>query len=94
MEHQAELENDKPQLNRVDAPTTAFLDLEYTEERQVMFKIGGEISYTKDGTNEKAHILTGTFYNEEMNSNLRLESGEEIITHANHIARLDDTAIP
>ena len=33
--------------------------------------------------------MTDTSYNEGMNSNLRLESGEEIINHATHMARLD-----
>ena len=54
-----------------------------------MFNIGEDIRYTKVVQNEKSHILTGTSYNEGMNSNLRLESGEEIINHATHMARLD-----
>ena len=33
MEHQVEIHNDKPQLDRVDAPPTAFVDVEQTGER-------------------------------------------------------------
>ena len=58
-----------------------------------MFNIGEDIRYTKVVQNEKSHILTGTSYNEGMNSNLRLESGEEIITHSTHMARLDNPDI-
>ena len=66
------------------------MDAEQTGESQVTFNIGEEIRHTKDGHNEKSHILTGTFSNEVMKYNFRLESGEEIITHTNHTARLDD----
>ena len=93
MEHQVELHNAKPQPDGVDAPPTSFLDAEYTGERQVAFNICEEIRYTKDGHNEKAQIMTGTFSNEAMKYNLRLESGEDIVTHATHIACLDDPEI-
>ena len=63
MEHQVELENNKPQPDGLDALPTAFLDAENTGERQVTFNIGEEIRYTKDGHNEKAQILTGTSFN-------------------------------
>ena len=49
--------------------------------------------YTKDGHNEKYHILNGTFYNEGMKYNSCLESGGDIITHKTHMARLDDPSI-
>ena len=78
MEHQAELENVKHQPSGVDAPPTIFLDAKYTGERQVTFNIGEEIRYTKDGHNEKAHIMTGNSSIEGMKYNLRLESGEDI----------------
>ena len=97
MEHQAEIENDEPQPDGVDAPPTALMDAEQTGEGQVAFNIGEEIRYTKDGHNEKAHILTGNFSNKGMKYNFRLESGEEIITRATHRARLYDpdiTSIP
>ena len=58
MEHQAELDNAKPQPDGVDAPPIALLNTNHTEERQVTFNIGEEIRYTKDGNNENAHILT------------------------------------
>ena len=51
MEHQAELENAKPQPDGVDAPPTAFLDAEQTGGRQITFNIGEEIRYTNDGHN-------------------------------------------
>ena len=51
MEHQAELENDKPHSNVVYAPPIALLDAEETGERRVTFNIGEEINYTKDGHN-------------------------------------------
>ena len=89
MEHQAELENAKPQPDGVDAPPTALLNTKQTGQRQVMFNIGEDIRYTKDVQNEKSHILTGTSSNEGMNYNLRLESGEEITNHATHMARSD-----
>ena len=63
MYHQAELENAKPQPDGIDAPPTELLDTEQNGERQVTCNIGEEIRYTKDGQNEKAHILTGTFSN-------------------------------
>ena len=90
MDNQEDLENAKPQPNRVDAPPTAFLHAKQTGEWQVTFNIGEEIRYTNDGQNEKSHILTGTSSNERMKYNLSLESGEEVITHATHMARLDD----
>ena len=93
MEHQAEIENAKPQPDGVDAPPTALLDAEHTGERHVPFNIGEEIKYTKDGHNEKGHILTGTSYIEGMKYNLLIESGEEIVTHTTHMARLDDPDI-
>ena len=93
MDHQVELQNDKPQPDGVDAPPTAFLNTEQTGGWQVTFNIGEAISYTKDGYNEKAHILAGNFSNEFMKYNLRLESGDDVVTHANHMARLDNTKI-
>ena len=92
-EHQAELDNSKSQPDRVDAPPTALINENQTGERQVTFNIGQDIKYTKDGNNEKSHIITGTSSNEGMKQNLRLESGEEIITHSTHMARLDNPDI-
>ena len=37
--------------------------------------------------------MTGTLSNEGMKYNLRLESGEDIFTHANHMARFDNPEI-
>ena len=93
MDHQSELHNNKNKPDGVDVPPTELLDEEQTGKRRVIFNIGGEIMYTKDGHNEKAHIMTGTVSNEGMKYNLRLESGEEIVTHTTHIARLDDPEI-
>ena len=93
MKNQAELENDKSQPYGVDTPPTAFLNANQTGELQVTFNIDEEIRYTKDWHNEKAHILTGTSSNEGMKYHLRLEIGEEIITHATHMTRLDDPDI-
>ena len=93
MKNQVELENTKSQPDGVDAPPTALLNANQTEEQQVTFNIGEEIRYTKNGRNEKDHIMNGNFSNEVMKYNLRLGSGDEIITHATHMAHLDDTDI-
>ena len=37
--------------------------------------------------------MTGNLSNEGMKYNLGLESGEDIVTHTTHMARLDDTEI-
>ena len=93
MDNQSELHNNKNKPDGVDVPPTELLDKEQTGKRRVIFNIGGEIMYTNDGQNKKAHIMTGTVSNEGMKYNLRLESGEEIVTHTTRMEHLDDPEI-